>query len=367
MRSLIIVAAVACLVAVSSVTFAQSTRQKRLIEFGWDEPDTAFMRKHITEMEKTPFDGTVFHLNFKADDGSMQNYVWHTWSTRRFEESDFQHAIDDLKNTPLKKFSHNFLRFNTTPANVDWFDDSAFAAIAHNARLAARIARNGKAAGILFDIEQYNEQLFNYAKQRDAQTKSFDDYAAKARQRGREVMTAFQQGFPDLHIILTFGHTLAHMQAGGDKAKLAQIDYGLAAPFLDGLFDAASGNAKIVDGFEISYGYKEPKQFDEVPVTIANSVIKMVGDPAKFRRHSSLGFGLWMDYDWRNRAWDEKDFSRNHFSPEQFETSVRKALSVADDYVWIYTETPKWWTANSGKPEKLPAAYDQAVRRARGK
>jgi len=354
---------VACAFA-SPVTFAQPAK-KKLIEFGWDEPDTAFLRKHIAEMEKTPFDGTVFHLMFKADDGTMQNYVWHTWGTRRFSESDFQQAIDDLRNTPLKKFTHNFLRFNTTPANIDWFDDAAFAAITSNARLAANIARDGKAAGILFDIEQYNEQLFNHAKQRDAKTKSFDDYAAQARKRGREVMTAFQEGFPNLHIILTFGHTLPHMQAGGDKAKLAQVDYGLAAPFLDGLFDAATGKAKIVDGFEISYGYKDPKQFDEVPVTIKNSVTKFVGDPAKFERHSSLGFGLWMDYDWRNKAWDEQDFSKNHFSPADFETSVRKALNVADDYVWIYTETPRWWTPNNGKPEKLPAPYVDALNRAR--
>src|SRR5688500_12326435 len=226
----VLVLAVACLFATSHVCLAQQPK-KKLIEFGWDEPDTAFMRKHIAEMEKTPFDGTVFHLNFKADDGSMQNYVWHTWSTRAFKESDFQHAIDDLKDTPLKKFTHNFLRFNTAPAKVDWFDDAAFAAITGNARLAARIARDGKAAGILFDIEQYNEPLFNFSKQRDGKTKSFDDYAAQARKRGREVMSAFQDGFPDLTILMTWAYSLPHLQSGGDPAKLAQADYGLLKPF----------------------------------------------------------------------------------------------------------------------------------------
>ena len=110
----------AALVALASLlTFPAPghAQQKRLLEFGWDEPDTAFLRKHIAEIEKRPFDGTVFHLNFKADDGSMQNYVWHTWGTRAFTEADFQHAIEDLKNTPLTKFTHNFLRFNTTPAS----------------------------------------------------------------------------------------------------------------------------------------------------------------------------------------------------------------------------------------------------------
>ena len=27
---------------------------KHLIEFGWDEPDTAFLRRHVAEMETTP-------------------------------------------------------------------------------------------------------------------------------------------------------------------------------------------------------------------------------------------------------------------------------------------------------------------------
>jgi hypothetical protein len=76
-----------------------------------------------------------------------------------------------------------------------------------------------------------------------------------------------------------------------------------------------------------------------------------------------MSFGIWMDNDWRNKAWDEKDFAKNHFTPEAFETSVKLALERADEYVWIYTETPKWWTA-SGVADKLPKAYEDALRRA---
>ena len=32
--------------------------------------------------------------------------------------------------------------------------------------------------------------------------------------------------------------------------------------------------------------------------------------------------------------------------------------------VWIYTETPKWWTT-SGKSDKLPTEYAEAVLRAK--
>ena len=78
----------------------------------------------------------------------------------------------------------------------------------------------------------------------------------------------------------------------------------------------------------------------------------------------SFGFGIWLDEDWRKFGWDTNDLSKNFYSPVAFEASVRTALETADEYVWIYTETPRWWSAE-GTPVKLPAAYDAAVRRVR--
>jgi hypothetical protein len=340
-------------------SFAQSTRpsSKKLIEFGWDEPDTAYLRKHIAEMEKTPFDGTVFHLT--------QDFLWKSWSTRTFTEAELRPAINDLQNTPLKRFTHNFLRFNVAPGDVDWFDD--FSPILANAKLVAKVAKKGKCAGLLFDIEQYNEHPFEYAKARNAKTKSFEQYAAQARARGREVMNAFQGEFPDLVVFLTFGYSLPHAQAGVDKAKLAQVDYGLLKSFLDGMFDAAAGKSTIVDGFEISYGYKTAQQFSDAATTVKKTILPWVADRQKYVKHGALGFGLWIDYDWRKYGWDEKDISKNYFTPNQFEASVKHALATADEYVWIYTEKPRWWDPQTGKPTALPWEYDKALRRATGR
>ena len=71
-----------------------------------------------------------------------------------------------------------------------------------------------------------------------------------------------------------------------------------------------------------------------------------------------------MDDNWRTNGWDEQDVSKNYFTPEVFESVVRKALDTADEYVWIYTEKPRWWS-DKGGPQNLPAAYDAALRRAR--
>jgi hypothetical protein len=277
----------------SSLSSAQEPKTKKLIEFGWDEPDPAFMRANVRAMEKSPFDGTVFHVMYTRPNGGEAQFMWEGWGARAFNESEFAKAVEDLKATDFKRFTHNFLRFNTTPGKLDWFDDHA--AVINNARLAAKVAREGKARGILFDIEQYEGQLFNYRKQRDAKTKSWDNYAAQARLRGREVMTAFQEGYPDLTVFLTFGYCLPWRQAKERKEGLPDADYGLLAPFVDGLFDAAKGKAVIVDGHELSYSYRSPERFDKADKAMREDVLAIAADADQYRKHRSIGFGIWMD------------------------------------------------------------------------
>jgi hypothetical protein len=178
---------------VLSTFAAHAQPQKKLIEFGWDEPDTAFMLKHIAEMEQTPFDGAVYHVDYTGADGTRGRFMSECWGQRAFTEVELKEGTDELKQTKFNKFTQNFLRFNVLPGDVDWFDD--FGAVVSNAKLAAKIARNGKSRGILFDIEAYGHPLWNYRKQRDAATKPWDAYAKQARIRGAEVMRAFQDGF----------------------------------------------------------------------------------------------------------------------------------------------------------------------------
>jgi hypothetical protein len=340
--------------ALGQACFAADKPAKKLIEFGWDEPDTAFMRAHLAELEQTPFDGTVFHVKGDAQ--------WKAWGTIIVQEAEVQAAVADLKATPFKRFTHNFLRLNTAPAKIDWFDDHS--AVVANVKLLARAAREGGCKGILFDTEQYEGQLFDYAKQRDAKTKSWDEYAAQVRKRGREVMEAFQEGYPDLTIFLTFGYALPFQEASYDLQKRSKAHYGLLAPFLDGMVDAAKGKTRIVDGYEQSYGYKDVARIPTAYEAMSSKVQPFVGaDFKRYREVFSFGFGIWMDYDWRKKGWDDQDVSKNYYSPEGFEKTVTAALKTTDEYVWIYTETPRWWSAD-GKPVKLPAAYDAALRRA---
>ena len=336
--------------------------RKKLIEFGWDEPGPAFMRQHVAQMEATPFDGCVFHVDAIDEKGTAIPFTWQCWSKRAFKPSELQQSLDDLKATPFHRFTDNFLRFNTAPGDIDWFDD--FSAVVNNAKLAASAAHEAKCAGILFDIEQYAHPLFDYSKQRDAKTKPWSVYAEQARQRGREVMSAFQDGYPDVTIMLTFGYSLPWHQAHNDPKQLAQAKYGLLAPFLDGMFDAARGKSRIIDGYESSYTFKDTSRFAPAYETMSKGVLPIVANPEAFHTHGQFGFGIWMDGNSQKLKWNPTEFSKNFYSPAAFEKTVRAALDHTDEYVWIYTEQPKWWTA-AGPPDRLPAAYDAALRKAR--
>ena len=95
------IAIVAIAGLIGSVASAQA---KKLIEFGWDEPDTSFLRAHIEQMEQMPFDGTVFHVNYRKPDGSAGSFMGECWSARAFTAEELQPALDDLKATPIKRF-----------------------------------------------------------------------------------------------------------------------------------------------------------------------------------------------------------------------------------------------------------------------
>jgi hypothetical protein len=118
-----------------------------------------------------------------------------------------------------------------------------------------------------------------------------------------------------------------------------------------------------VDGFEQSYAYKQPSQFEAAYRLMRDTGPALAADPARYARFTSFGFGLWMDYDWRKNGWSADDPKPNYFQPEELYVSARAALERADEFVWIYSEQPRWWSA-TGRV-KLPSAYENALQRAK--
>jgi hypothetical protein len=292
----------------SGVRFEERKRA-RLIEFGWDIPDTAYLREHVRDMEKAPFDGVVLDPSIGRD----LRFSWHVFGRERLPDAVLDGAIADLRATRFARFRHNFLRLNATPGDLAWDTPDAMLA---NVRLAARLVREARLAGLFFDTESYQAKLWSTGAPADV------------RRAGREFGRAYDA--PGTTILLAFAITQA-----------SHPEYRLLAPFVEGLLEGAV-SVEIVDAYENAYGFKDGPAFER-----ARDAIR--------RSHPRLraGFGLWMDFESGRRGWP----ANPHFSPAEFERAVRAASAAGDGWVWIYTERVNWW-------KDPPGPYADAIRNA---
>lgn len=353
--------AILCLILMGTWTGASaasaanaSTNNKKLIQWGWGEPDTQFIRENISAMQQRPFDGVIFHVTAKPGG----NFSWKIWGRRKFHAANVEHAIENLNAVQSETLTDFFLRANVTPGDVSWFDDAAWSVVQNNFGLAARIAKNSGCQGLMFDAEQYDAQLFDYRELRKSDDRPFEQYQAKVRERGRQWITEINRHYPDITILMTLGY--AYAQPQGVASRRSETGYGLLADFLDGVLEACSPETNIVDAWEKSYPFKFAEQFELSYERIKNTSLNWTAVPHKYRRHVAAGFGIWMDCYSDELGWHTEGFQRNYFTPEEFRNAVESALAVSDRYVWIYTQEPRWWT-----DQRLPDEYINALRSAR--
>ena len=365
-------------------------QEKKLIHLGIDTPAITSLPSVVSQLEETPFDGWVFKVTSDSPRGRERqfDFTWEGWGRRAFNKQELQPTVDALKQTHFTKLTDNFVCFVTTPADVDWYDN--FDAILNNVRLAGWIAKEGGLKGVVFDTEEYTNPLFDYHKQIHADSKDFQAYAKQVRQRGAEVMRAFQTDYPDITIFLLFGNAYMYSKEwpamhGGpafdadtnDPKKMEYFCYGLLAPFLDGMIEAAGPNVVLIDGTEQSYLTLRRKQFIQHRRAFEQHVLPFVADDEKYAQVFQLGFGVWADARWgfdedekvfhdassgtEFAGWSATRFEKNYWQPDELKLSLINALRETDKYVWLYSERQYY----AGDHKNIPPEYEQAIREAR--
>ena len=344
--------------AFAADAFTPSLQGKKLISYGMDWPNTAYVRAHIGEMEMHPFDGCVIGVSQTLDPQLQGETLGNrAWNKQAFDPKDFQHAIDDLKATKFSKFTDNFIQVEAMPGDVDWFDDGQWAAVVNNFRILAHVAKEGGCVGLEFDPEQYgSEYVWTPLAWGDAKLhgKSEAEFKEKAIARGQELMKVINAEFPGIRILCLFGPALS-----SNYALSSKHDYLLLSPFLEGMCRAADDKTEIIDGFEQSYGYHVEPAFASGARAIQKSR-STFADGAAFDRVMRAGFGLWLDNDSGHRGWWPNDFDKNHFQPATWQNAVHFGLAYSDRYVWVWREKIHEW-ANKDVGEK----YEEAQRAAR--
>jgi len=343
----------------------------KLIETGWDHANPERMRQNLQVMEQTPFQGLV--IQFSGPGGQPQYRYVHSGEV--WDESAIPGIIADLQAVQPEQLKDRFLQVNANPGDVDWFDDAGWEQIVHHWRLAARVAKQGGLTGILFDPEPYRDpwRQFSYAAQPQAAEHSFADYYAKARQRGREVMTAVAEEFPDITLFCYFMLSVTGAAADLDAPidGLVGHSYGLYPPFIDGWLDVAPETVTFVDGCERAYLFTTQLDYLGAANRIRNTCQRLISPENRrtYRAQTQVSFGIYLD------AYANPPDSRYYIDPgdltptQKLQANVATALDVADEYVWVYGEQASWWptpntrAAAASWEERLPG-IDAALRSA---
>jgi len=375
-RSVLLLVLMAPALATAQDRPADVRRPKKLVSVGWDLfSDTKWIREHLAEMEARPFDGIALCAVGRRDDGKPQPLLA-AFSRDPWKYEWFAGAEADLKACSFKRFTDNFLLVGANPGDVDWFDDDGWRAIVEHWRIAARLAKAGGLKGLCFDPEPYTppHAAFTYSAQAERQRRTFGEYAAKVRQRGREVMKAVAAEYPDITILSFFlnGICGSATRHADPRPLLAGQGYGLLPALVDGWLDAAPPAVTMVDGHESAYLYNNDAAFLEAANLIRGACQELVSpeNRAKYRAQVQTSFGIYLDayVNPPTSQWyiDGKGGPR----VERLRANVTAAVRAADEYVWVYGEKCRWWpTPNKSVtekswPEALPGCED-ALRYAR--
>ena len=86
------------------------------------DPDDGrkIIRTGTMDFEVNDFDAAYAKVKaLIAPRGSKGAFMNECWGTRTFSEQELAASAEELRSTPFKKLTHNFLRFNVCPGTVD--------------------------------------------------------------------------------------------------------------------------------------------------------------------------------------------------------------------------------------------------------
>lgn len=328
---------------------------KKLIAVGWDMPNAERFRANFEAMEKVPLQGCSMRF---AGPGN-QPTMWFSFSREPYDPQAVAQYTEDLKAVQPTQLRHRFLLLNANPGDVDWFDDAGWAVIADHWRTGARVAREGGLAGIMFDPEAYRDpyRTFDWTAQAQSAQHTFAEYHEKARQRGREVMSAVAEEYPDATILALFLLSVLRscVEQADPEAALPGHPYGLLPAFINGWLDVAPATMTLVDGCEQAYRYNSRLDFLSGANLIRNKCRRLVApeNRYKYRAQVQVGFGVYLD------AYVNPPESPWYINPgtqtpvQRLAENVAGALEAADEYVWIYGEQCSWFPSPHPVADKM--------------
>ncbi len=181
---------------------------KKIIAYAGIVMSPAYLKEHIAEVERVPFDGMTFTVygNDWSHRKTGQEHLF--FGGHRYQPGDFSNDLADLKATKFKRFTDNFIHVQTSArgsavtsnpqdGNLDWFDP-AWDGIVQNSALVAKLAKDAGFKGLFLDVEDYpgslgpwkGKHIFDYEVYPYKDKHTREEFCAQMQLRGRQFMKA---------------------------------------------------------------------------------------------------------------------------------------------------------------------------------
>lgn len=337
---------VAVLSLVGLLSAGAQAAQKKVIAGGWDfqcfTPQQ--MLEQADQFESTGLDGVVFALKvFRCKDGVVRNFVWYATHEPHISKDEFAAYVPAYRELVKKPgFRESLVATCWVPIGADrfaWTDDAAWARFAQNMAAFAWLAKEGGLKGMVADNEDYSK---SYQYELLAGDPPYEQTAALARRRGREIGQAIFTEYPDITLyffwLLSMDRTLA---AAPDPLHAAQAKGNLWVPFVNGILDVMPPSAKLVDGDEHGYGYHTDRHdFELAAARHAITEMSLVApeNRKKFRSQVSFASGQYLDGILENASKRADGTTALQILADR----LRAAAAVSDEYLWLWGEKNRW-------------------------
>ncbi len=356
------------LLFVLSATFVFAQEQtkipgKKLIELGWDIPNTRFMKSHWQEMEKTtPFDGIMFEVvPDNSDVGGSRSLM----SPQPWDKARFAKCIDDLKACKFAQFTDNFIRVNFSPGTVAWQDDAGWKTVCDKVAICSWIAKEAGCKGLSPDFESYGKTMFKYEPDSGLTYEQTRELVFK---RGAQFVEAVAKYQPNAVVLCLWMNSI-NIPAGNSanpQTSLRGGAYGLLPDFINGMLSVAPQEMIFVDGCEHGYYYDGDEQYQQAALNMllwSGPCMKLVRPELRktYRAQVQAGFGFYLD------MYSNEKGNKYYRGAREGETRVDRlianlesAVKAADEYVWVYGEKNRWWNLAAARPRgknPKPAQY----------
>lgn len=346
--------------------------KKKLIATGWEfSKQTLEDLPGITKaLNDGPFDGVVLQFDVRGDQkelcttstvtgGQVWKKVW------------FNQDVQTLKATSSKRLTDNFLIAwispnykapGVTSLRMAWSDNKRWHAFANNMAVLAWVAKQGALKGLTLDPEDYGTSGQYEYQPSDG---DYDTTARLARSRGAQVMAAMSAEYPDITLLSYWLLSIKPNLFMNSNPALALKQSGdLWTPFVNGMLDALPPKARLIDGMESAYRFKDT-DFPVYAAQLHGNALNLVApeNRAKYRTQVQTSFGIYMDAHLNpaESPWYQPPLNGSRLN--RLCNNVATALSTADEYVWLYGEQGTWsdWKPKSGASLNQYKMWDEKM------